>query len=357
MKIIYPLFILLFITNITYSISVTKTHNYTSSLSIDGTGDYAVALTGLDFISGVDFPASDRISSVTVSIQFHKTDGSCSSPRAGNAYHGETTFRLSSPAGKEVVLANDDTWTGGTDAPIVTVTFDALAGSSPTGTPVSGRFLPRGGNLNDYVNDFATGTWVLEAGDDAGADPLCIYSYSITINTFSPLPIELLSFEASLSDSKNSTNLNWATASELDNDFFTIEKSSDLENWEVITMVDGAGFSVETINYNANDNNLLNGTNYYRLKQTDYNGFYTYSEIKAVKNNNNNITVSTTADNSIIVQNLTDQNINISLYNSFGQLVDQINGQLDTDITFSNLQTGIYFIQIDDLEVKKTMIL
>ncbi len=59
----------------------------------------------------------------------------------------------------------------------------------------------------------------------------------------------------------------------------------------------------------------------------------------------------------IIIQNLTDQNTNISLYNSFGQLVDQINGQLDSDITFSNLQTGIYFIQINDLEVKKAIIL
>ena len=357
MKIIYPLFILLFISNVTFSISVMKSHVYSSPLSIDGTGDYGVSLPGLNFNSGVDFTPSDRISSVEVTIKFKKTDGTCSSPLNGYAYHGETTYKLISPNGTEVILANDDTWTGGATAPIAIVKFSATATAQPTGAPTNGTFLPKGGNLNDFVNEFPSGTWVLQAGDDAGADPLCIHSFKIKVTTFSPLPIELLSFEANLSDSKNSTNLNWATASELDNDFFTIEKSSDLENWEVITMVDGAGFSDETINYNANDNNLLNGTNYYRLKQTDYNGFYTYSEIKAVKNNNNNITVSTTADNSIIVQNLTDQNTNISLYNSFGQLVDQINGQLDTDITFSNLQTGIYFIQIDDLEVKKAMIL
>ena len=357
MKITYILFLFILISNVTYSISVTKTHTYSSPLSVDGTADYGVSLVGLNFVSGVDFPASDRISSVTVSIQFHKTDGSCSSPSSGYAYHGETTFRLSGPAGKNVILANDDTWTGGTNAPTVTVIFDASAGSTPTGTPTNGTFLPKGGNLNDFLNDFPAGTWTLQAGDDAGADPLCIYSYSITINTFSPLPIELISFDASLSDSKNSTNLSWTTASELDNDFFTIERSSDLENWDVITMVNGAGFSVETISYTTKDNNLLNGINYYRLKQTDYNGFYTYSEIRAIKNNTNNITVSTTNDNSILIQNLTGLNNSISLYNSFGQLVNQFSGQLDSDIIFSNLQSGIYFIQIDNLEVKKAMVL
>jgi subtilisin-like proprotein convertase family protein len=334
-----------------------KSHVYSSPLSIDGTGDYGVSLPGLNFTSGVDFAASDRISSVIVTIKFKKTDGSCSTPRAGYAYHGETTYKLISPNGTEVILANDDTWTGGAVAPIAVITFSASAAAQPTGAPTNGTFLPKGGNLNDFVNEFPSGTWILQAGDDAGSDPLCIHSYKIKITTFSPLPIELLSFEANLSNSKNSTDLNWATASELDNDFFTIEKSSDLENWETITMVDGAGFSVETINYTANDNNLLNGINYYRLKQTDYNGFFTYSEIRAVKNNSNNITVSTSANNSITIQNLTDQNTSVSLYNSFGQLVNQINGQLDSDITFPNLQSGIYFVKVDELEVKKTMIL
>jgi len=356
MKTVSTLIAFLFAVQVAFSTSITKTHTFASAYTIDGTGDYAVSFNDIEFIAGTDFPASDRISSVNVSIQFHKTDGSCGNPRGGYAYHGETTFRVVSPSGTSVILANDDTWTGGSNSPTVTVEFSALASTRPSGTPTSGTFRPRGGNLNDFVNEFATGVWTLQAGDDAGADPLCIYSYSITVNTFSPLPIELLSFDAQLDNSLNATNLTWATASELNNDFFTIEKSNDLENWEVVTMVEGAGFSVETINYSTKDDNLNSGVSYYRLKQTDYNGDYTYSEIKAVENHKNNVEIATT-NQSITIKNITETYNNISLINSFGQVVKQITGQIDSEVTFSNLETGVYFIQIDNLEVKKTMIL
>ena len=81
--------ILFFISSVSYGGTVTKTANYSPSLSVDGTADYGVSLTALNFVSGVDFPATDEISSVLISITFHKTDGSCSSPASGNAFHGE----------------------------------------------------------------------------------------------------------------------------------------------------------------------------------------------------------------------------------------------------------------------------
>lgn len=356
MKTASTLIAFLLVVQTIFSTSVTKTHTFSSAYTIDGTGDYGVSFNDIEFVAGEDFPASDRIASVSVSIQFRKTDGSCGSPKTGHAYHGETTFRVISPSGTNVILANDDTWTGGANAPIVNVRFSDFAAFSPSGTPTSGTFRPKGGNLNNFVNEFATGAWTLQAGDDAGADPLCVYSYSITINTFSPLPIELLSFDAQFDNSLNATELTWATASELNNDFFTIEKSTDLENWEVVTMVNGAGFSVETINYNTQDNNLTSGISYYRLKQTDYNGDYTYSEIRAIENHINNIEVAT-SNQSITIKNITETYNSISLINSFGQVVKQVSGQINSEVTFSNLETGVYFIQIDNLEVKKTMIL
>ncbi|MBL0339880.1 MAG: T9SS type A sorting domain-containing protein [Bacteroidetes bacterium] len=97
-----------------------------------------------------------------------------------------------------------------------------------------------------------------------------------------PLPIELLTFTVKLNSDKN-VDLNWATASEINNDYFTIEKSENGTDFEPLLHVDGAGNSTSVLYYHAIDENPFEGTSYYRLKQTDFNGMYTYSEIKSVR--------------------------------------------------------------------------
>ncbi|MFT6278591.1 MAG: hypothetical protein ACJAU0_001413 [Flavobacteriales bacterium] len=106
------------------------------------------------------------------------------------------------------------------------------------------------------------------------------------INGGSPislLPIELLSFTAEPAD--NHVQLNWVTASETNNSYFTIERTSDHLNFETIAIIDGAGNSTQVLNYLALDNTPLNGLSYYRLKQTDYNGDSDYSNLVPVEFN------------------------------------------------------------------------
>ena len=95
-----------------------------------------------------------------------------------------------------------------------------------------------------------------------------------------PLPIELLSFQATAQD--DHVLLEWVTASERDNDYFTIERSIDGINFEDVGVVDGAGNSSVTLEYDLIDPNPYLGWSYYRLKQTDYNGEFSYSEPDAV---------------------------------------------------------------------------
>jgi Secretion system C-terminal sorting domain len=97
----------------------------------------------------------------------------------------------------------------------------------------------------------------------------------------SPLPVELLSFSASNADGK-SVMCEWTTASEINNDYFTIERSDKHDIFEEIGKVDGAGNSTDILNYSFTDKSPLNGINYYRLKQTDFDGNFTYSPIVAV---------------------------------------------------------------------------
>ena len=85
------------------------------------------------------------------------------------------------------------------------------------------------------------------------------------------LPIELTSFTANCQH--NGVLLNWTTASEINNDFFTIEKSVDAVNWDEIGNVLGAGNSNEFLNYSFIDDNVhTNQVTYYQLKQTDFDG-------------------------------------------------------------------------------------
>ena len=105
----------------------------------------------------------------------------------------------------------------------------------------------------------------------------------ISLYTDVNLPIELLSFDGSKKDDYNL--LKWTTASENNNDYFTIERSEDGENWKIIDIVDGTGNSTSNINYSLIDDSHKNVINYYRLKQTDYDGkFELFEKIVGIDN-------------------------------------------------------------------------
>ena len=96
-----------------------------------------------------------------------------------------------------------------------------------------------------------------------------------------PLPIELLDFKA-IANQDNQVDLYWATATEINNDYFTIERSKDGIQFEAIEEVEGAGTIFQSRSYHTIDKNPFLGTSYYRLKQTDFDGTFSYSEIRVV---------------------------------------------------------------------------
>lgn len=94
------------------------------------------------------------------------------------------------------------------------------------------------------------------------------------------LPIELIFFKAT--QQGNGVNLSWATASEQNNDYFTVERSCDGLIWEQVLTQNGAGTSIHRLDYWANDFRPIHGLSYYRLKQTDYDGQFSTSNIVSV---------------------------------------------------------------------------
>ena len=105
--------------------------------------------------------------------------------------------------------------------------------------------------------------------------------FSVTTVSNIPLPIALVSFDASVRN--GIVYLNWETASEHDNDFFLVERSKDGKTFENLLKVEGAGTSSEVLKYQARDTNPYHGTSYYRLSQTDYDGSIAYFRVIAVK--------------------------------------------------------------------------
>lgn len=94
------------------------------------------------------------------------------------------------------------------------------------------------------------------------------------------LPIELLSFSAEAH--KNTVVTKWTTSTETNNDYFTVERSPDARSFMPIANIDGAGTSHASRHYSFVDDGPLPGVSYYRLKQTDFDGVFSYSDVKAV---------------------------------------------------------------------------
>ncbi len=101
-----------------------------------------------------------------------------------------------------------------------------------------------------------------------------------SVSLANPLPIELLWFTAAAD--AGAVNLFWATATESDNDFFTVERGLDGEAWTDLLQVDGAGSSSEERHYSAVDPEPLEGTSFYRLRQTDLDGAESWSDAVSV---------------------------------------------------------------------------
>ena len=101
-----------------------------------------------------------------------------------------------------------------------------------------------------------------------GNDPPIIGPTTITTNGF--LPIELIDFNAIMNEDR--VEISWTTASEINNDYFIVEKSEDGFDWEFAIETQGSGNSNLIINYFEIDNKPLRGLSYYRLTQVDFDG-------------------------------------------------------------------------------------
>jgi hypothetical protein len=295
-----------------YQHAVTNAHGFIS-------GDYTVSL----FIMNVDTAGICAPDPLLPVISFkieYLSENSTWIPLSNSPYSAAAIQQTSSP-----------TW----------VNIGSKFNLSPTGafSPTQIRLTLRDGTVGGCGNDFAVDDINFSQCPDLG-----------------PAPVTLTSFNAR--HKGNGVTIDWSTSQELNNKYFQVERSSDgSTNWTVISTVIGAGNSQVANNYNSYDASPLSGVNYYRLKQVDDDGKFSYSNTVAVKMDLQKAAISVLANpfyNTLTVKFVspTSQNVIARLVDITGKQIavekwSVNNGTTKKDFSnVSGLQHGMYILSI-----------
>ncbi len=212
------------------------------------------------------------------------------------------------------------------------------------------------GNNDEYQGNLALGSgnyeFTCRCSDDGGAS----YTYvdlggagNGQLVVIGAAPVELVRFNATPRD--NSILLSWQTASEINSDYFELQKSNNAQNWEVIDRQNSVGSIQERSSYTFLDEKVLRGKNYYRLNMVDFDGSQEFSEVLALdfRLEQEVKVYPNPAKNEIYFETDLSDFDQVDIYNTNGQLLlsQLIDGE-DQQIRFdlSSLTSGIYFYRL-----------
>ncbi len=247
----------------------------------------------------------------------------------------------------------------GTSPRNVTLTWDGNScGVTNLASMTTANF--NGSSWDDTGNPPGAGT---TAAGTITSNPLTVFGpFTLASrDAQNPLPIELISFEAF--QKQKSVDLKWVTSSEINNDFFTVQRTADGNNFENIAKVSGKGNSNTVQSYSTTDYNPLDGLSFYRLMQTDFNGQTFFSELVPVRFGNNyfNVTLaSLQSSNQVIlhVSSSSHEKVKVDIFDHLGRKVysDISDPETPIVIQLNSFEKGIYLLkaqQGENFAVKK----
>lgn len=209
------------------------------------------------------------------------------------------------------------------------------------------------------------GTCVASTSAQVNRNGLSGFSIFGVAQSPTPLPMELIEFEGEIVGEDNL--LTWVTASEQNNDFFTLERSRDGYVFTTLAVVDGAGNSTSTLNYEQFDYDPFPGITYYRLKQTDFDGQYSYSQIIALNRGMEYALISdlfpNPANNSVNFEIETPKagTVSVEMYDNAGRLIMVVEqtahkGSNSFNMDLNDLAKGVYSVIIRSELVENAVI-
>lgn len=191
---------------------------------------------------------------------------------------------------------------------------------------------------------------VMSSGVIPSFSPFTLASSSIQ----NPLPLELLYFDAKLKEDQ--IDISWVTASEINTDYFVVDKSEDGINFNPLIEIPAKGYSTANSYYETFDNNPSHGINYYRLTQIDFDNTYTYSNIISVDYERTlTLNLLSCVPNpfsesiTVICTHNKSEAILIQLRDVYGKLIyerliEEKNNLISYKINTEDLSQGVYFI-------------
>ncbi len=314
-----------------------------------------VTLPCSSFFSGTDviIPSFGTVdATLNISHTGDATDINVANITGTHSFIGDLTFLLIAPDNTQVTLmsnecGNDNNFNIGFD--------DQSASSNIPCPPTTGQIYQPSGNLSDFIGKQINGNWRLRIDDNTPGDGGQLDEWEIRICAINStlLPVELLTFDAKALD--RSILLNWSTATEIDNAGFEIERKAETENeFTSIGWVEGKGNnSLDLSYYDFEDRNVVPGViYYYRLRQLDFDGKETYSEIRSA-------TLQQTGEGFLVFPNPVTERLNVHCLEDISEnipvSITDIQGRtlLETEmedcqmtIDLTNLTSGVYILKI-----------
>ena len=253
--------------------------------------------------------------------------------------------------------SNNWTSSGGDFAPGVTGLANALPAGEWIEIDVTSDLqafrldstINKGWILKIHSEDNSGHSWTYATREYLGG----IFAPQLIINYGFFLPVDYKNFTAKPID--KSVKLEWNTIKEVDNDRFEIERSLDGKIWSKIGTVDGNGFSSTTLKYLFMDDQPQKGLNYYRLKQVDFNGKYSYSEVISIALKVESVDIISTFKDynsvSVKISSEEDQLLRISIVDMAGRLLisDEVHikkGMNNYSYNIGTIAPGIYIITV-----------
>lgn len=294
--------------------------------SLTANGEYTDYYTIEDF--GFSVPGSASIDSIIVTTEYSKTGDRSSSEDQFRIIKGGSIVTFDNKIGAPWPTTDESR-----DHGFTVLGHDPLWGTTWTPTDINAA-------------DFGIAISVKTTGSGTLVDPR-IDHIEILVYYTDPLPIELLSFAGR--QKGNAVELIWETASELNNDYFTIEKSNaDLEFF-ALGRIPGAGTSLTSQFYNFFDP-APGKLNYYRLRQTDFDGAFVTSAVifvtfEADKIHGNFYPNPFSGDNALLeIYNPNQEVISVRFYDQKLQLVWEIKTtEGSIPIESGKFKKGVYF--------------
>jgi len=224
-------------------------------------------------------------------------------------------------------------------------------------------------NINDWKDYVPAGT-VSTAANTVTIPSVSasnLYPWWVLVDLSKPLPVELLSFSAR--PERAMVQLTWTTAVELNNDYFTIQRSQDGLEFENVGQVKGVGTTQSSQDYSYLDIDAIIGRSYYRLRQTDFDGAQKYSEVRKVEVDENRSVELIAFPNpaptngfSLDFQQLLKSPTSIKVYDLLGNMI--FSKIIDPGIrvytlTLNNTSAGVYIVKTVNYEfnLQQTVVL